>query len=558
MNNRYVSTNADISIRRSRFGIKYPVKMAYFHGYLNPIGSPMEVLPADTWKLGINCFTRMSTPIVPFIDNVRQEVDVFFVPKRIIWNKTKLFYGEAEDFGVAEKIYEPFLDDQSDGYPRTQSAVKLLSNLAKCESFDTAFGICTQGSTGHNINVLPIRAFLAVYNEYFRDENYQSPYVWDKDETGQVDVPAYIGDDGIFESLFTLPQVNKDRDILTSLLPWAQKGDPVSLSLSDNALIPVVTSSNTHYMGSTGMFFGTGVSGTTTIGEDGVLVANSSGFMTGVDATGTLSASSYKITGSNLYADVSQATTVTINNLLYALAYNDFLARAAHMGTRYREYIYSMFGVKTPDLSADVPEYLGRLKFNINVNQVVQTTGFSASSSTTLGALGAYSVSGRTGHLATKSFTEPGYLVWVTYTKHQRTYSTGMDMVFNKTDLLDYYQTPFANIPDMPIDTDLYWVTGPSTLGSFQEPWFDYRAGLGRVYGMMNPQIDTLGEIWTLAEKWASKPTINGAFMIEDRNAIIRALSTGENGPDYIMDFEFDCEVTRAMPLYSSGTLEKF
>lgn len=559
---RYVSTNADIKISRSRFPLNRRSKFSYFHGYLHPVGSPLEVLPSDTWKINCSAFTRMSTPIVPFMDDVRQEVDFWFVPKRILNNNVKQFYGEAKDFGIAEKVIEPSFStlsvDLGDFTPG--DATKL--NLRKSETLAAAFGMIYQYHLNDDfiyLNGLPIQAYFSVYNEYYRDENYQNPYVWDKDLSGYSDDEvAYLDDVGI-TGLSLLPKVNKDRDVLTSVLPWVVKGDPVGVAV--DGLAPVVVGAM-HGMDADDTFegirFGFEAGATNYDSYSGMLNLNQGYVAPSDDAPG--GDLENNITRSNLYAKLDKAAKISITDLLYSLAYNNFLSRCARFGTRFKEYIYAMFGCKIPDLTADVPEYLGRLRFNINVQQVVQTTGFTASSSTSLGALGAYSNSGKYDKIFTKSFTEPGYIVVVTYTKHQRTISTGIDRVFIKNELLDYYQTPFANIPDVPYSTQNYWLTGPASerAGGFQEPWYDYRSAQDRVYGLMNPMVDSLGEIWTLAEKWSTRPTINGKFMEEDRDAIARALATGVAGPDYLCDILLECEVTRAMPLYSSGTLGTF
>lgn len=543
---RYVSTNADIKVSRSRNHMRRKTKHSYLHGYLQPLGSPIEVLPGDTLKAKISAFTRMSTPIVPFIDDIREEVDAFFVPKRILWDYTKQFYGEAESFGVATKVNEP----------RTvtigvNSSI-LTTNLLKCESFGAAFGLVYSTPGSIYLNMHPIRAFLSCYNEYYRDENYQDQYKWTKNQSGDgMFYVASLGATTISGSSL-LPKVNKDRDLISSILPYQVKGNPITLALAGDARLKGASSVYS-IGGSQVKLYGGSGNNTRLHGNDGSGNLFDFNVPSGVNVVDM-------VNKTNLVADLSSVTSVRVSDLLYAFAYQDFLARAAHFGTRMKEYIYSMFGCRIPDLSDDIPEFLGRLKFSINVQQVVQSTGFDPSSSTELGSLGAYSNSGKYADLFTKSFTEPGYIVLVFYTKHERTYTTGVDRVFLKNELLDYYQPPFANIPDVPIGSEILWLesnTNETPLG-FQEPWWDYRTLVDRSYGMMNPKIDTLGEIWTLGEKWSAKPSITGAFMMEDRDAIARVLATGVNGPDYLCDFLLELDATRVMPLYSDGRLGRF
>lgn len=563
---RYIKNEAKIVAKRSLFPLKRRTLTSYFHGYLHPVGSPIEVLPGDTIKAKLSAFTRMSTPIVPFMDNIRQEIDAFFVPKRILWNKTKQFYGEAPSFGVASPVVEPYALFSSTVF-HAEVPSRLGTNLQKSESFAGAFGLIVNDGDNNNrgnnipINLLPLRAFLAVYNEFYRDENYQDQYVWNKDGTGSSTVFATIGGNQVF-GVSLLPLVNKDRDVVSSLLPYQIKGNPVTLSIGqDTPIYAAGETAGTGYVFDNVFLQTSNMSDANDqrfkVGAKSSIGSELSGYI-GIDSSdGTFTQGGITGAGSGnkearLFADLKSVTAVNVSDLIYAFAYQDFLARAAHFGTRYKEYIYGMFGTIIADATEDIPEYLGRLKFNINVNQVIQTTGFQASSSTSLGSLGAYSNSGNSGELFNKSFTEPGYIVLVTYTKHQRTYSSGIDRVFLKNELLDYYQPPFANIADVPFGSYNIWLndSAETSLG-FQEPWFDYKGLMDRSYGLMNPFIDTLGEIWTLAEKWNAKPSVGAFFMMEDRVNIARVLATGVNGPDYIMDFQLDMVAARVMPISS-------
>lgn len=553
---RYSKVGADIKVQRSRFPMNRRVSYSYFHGFLHPVGSPIEVLPGDTFKASLSAFVRMSTPIVPFIDDVRAEYDAFFVPKRILWDKTKHFYGESPSFGIASAIEEPTVSVTVMGQPLSS----LNTNILKSESFAGAFGIVINAyppaSPTVRLNVLPFRSLLAIYNEYYRNENYQDQYTWDKSQYGNISNFAYLGGTVITGFSF-LPKVNKDGDLITSILPYQVKGAPVTIGLAGSA--PVIAMNQRHgIQQNTALTFKNAYTEANYTGSNNLIASVGELYE---DRSLAAMDSGAKLAPDNLFADLSNATAISISDLLYAFAYQDFLARAAHFGTRYKEYIYSMFGTVIADATEDIPEYLGRLKFNINVNQVVQTTGFNPSSSTELGSLGAYSVSGDSKKLFTKSFTEPGYVVIVGYTKHKRTYSSGVDRVFIKRELLDYYQPPFANIPDVPFDSLTIWlnhlVSDVSSLG-FQEPFWDNRVLLDRTYGLMNPMVDTLGQLWTLGENWTTKPSITGTFMKEDREAIARVLVTGTNGPDYLIDTVLNIDATRVMPLYSSGKLGRF
>lgn len=76
----------------------------------------------------------------------------------------------------------------------------------------------------------------------------------------------------------------------------------------------------------------------------------------------------------NLYADLTTATAVTINELRNAITLQQMLELDARGGTRYVEYIKSHFGVDSGDARQQRPEYLGGFTQSVNIFQVVQTT----------------------------------------------------------------------------------------------------------------------------------------------------------------------------------------
>ena len=78
----------------------------------------------------------------------------------------------------------------------------------------------------------------------------------------------------------------------------------------------------------------------------------------------------------NIYADLSQATAATINQLRQAFQVQKLYERDARGGTRYTEMIKSHFGVTSPDARLQRPEYLGGGQSMVNIHQVEQQSRF--------------------------------------------------------------------------------------------------------------------------------------------------------------------------------------
>ena len=80
-----------INIGRTRWHQKHDHPTSFLHGRCIPIDC-VPVLPGDTFKLTLSSLIRMSTPIVPIMDNIRCNIYSFFVPMRLVWELHKYPY----------------------------------------------------------------------------------------------------------------------------------------------------------------------------------------------------------------------------------------------------------------------------------------------------------------------------------------------------------------------------------------------------------------------------------------------------------------------------------
>lgn len=168
-------------------------------------------------------------------------------------------------------------------------------------------------------------------------------------------------------------KAGKYHDYFTSALPSQQKGKPIEISITGNA--NVITGKNRNEIPEEPLYMrgkkGTGIgTGTTTIN------------MTSNDNIGILEqgagikppAGSAQIAPTNLYADMSSISAVTINELRNAITLQQMLELDARGGTRYTEYVQAHFGVHSADARLQRSEYLGGLHQPISINQVTQTS----------------------------------------------------------------------------------------------------------------------------------------------------------------------------------------
>ena len=197
-------------IQRSQFNRSHGYKTAFNSGYLVPVYLD-EALPGDSFNLKMSSFARLSTPIVPFMDNIYLASFFFAVPYRLVWANFKKFCGEQATTSASTNFTLPVFT----AYNPT------------AESLSDYMGIPPLGGGATIAHVsLFHRAYNLIWNEWFRDQNLQD----------SVTVDTGDGPDSI--SNYVLLKRGKRHDYFTSCLPWTSKnntGTPVSIGIAGNA-----------------------------------------------------------------------------------------------------------------------------------------------------------------------------------------------------------------------------------------------------------------------------------------------------------------------------------
>jgi hypothetical protein len=500
------------------------------------------MLPGDTFRLNMTAFARLSTPINPIMDNMHLDSFFFFVPNRLIWSNWQKFMGQQANPDSSISYVVPQQVSPTGGYA--------IGSLQDYMGLPTVGQVSNTGTVSH-CAFWP-RAYNLIWNEWFRDENLQNSVVVD------------TGDGPDTVTNYTLLRRGKRKDYFTSSLPWPQKGTSVSLPLGTTA--PVYGTGK-----ALGFYDASGNTGGL-VNNSGPAVWRSDAYGANVGASATIgttftgsTALGVVTTGvSGLYADLSAATAATINQLRQSFQIQKLLERDARGGTRYTEIIRAHFGVISPDARLQRPEYIGGGSSSININPIAQTSGTSASGTTTpLGTLAAMGTALAHNHGFTYSATEHGVILGLVSVRADLTYQQGLARMWSRSTRYDFYFPAFATLGEQAVLNKEIYVRGDTNDNSvfgYQERWAEYRYYPSRISGLFRSTASGTIDNWHLAQKFTTLPTLNTTF-IQDTPPVDRIVAVGAaaNGKQFIFDSFFDCKKARPMPMYSvPGLIDHF
>lgn len=529
-----------IDVKRSKFEESHSHKTTFNVGDIIPVYVDSDILPGDTVQMDMAELVRMATPIYPIMDNLYMDIYWFFVPHRLVWEHWQQFWGENDEPWTQEIEYEiPKITSPSGGWQEGDIADYM--------------GIPTK-IDNLKINALPFRAYCKIWNDWFRDENLKSCcHIYQDETTRTGQTGGTSGYDYVTGTEFGGAPLKaaKLHGYFTSALPQPQKGDPVTIPTLGKAEVVTGTTYQVEIGNPpVGMSFVTknGLSSSSTYSmymRGGSSYAHS-------ESTETQNVND-RLIPNNLYADLSTATTATINELRTAFAIQRYLENAGLHGTRYIEYIRSVFGVTSSDARHQRAEYLGGQRVPINIDQIIQTS--STDSVSPQGNTAGFSCTINRDSMFTKSFEEHGTLMGLVVIRTEHTYQQGLRRMWTRDKWTSYYNPFFANLSEQPIMNREIYAQGTDAdeeAFGFQEAWADYRYKESYVTGYMRSNATGSLDVWHFADDYDALPTLTGAWIDEPYENVDRTIAvTSQLMHQFIADMYFKCYYTRPMPVYS-------
>lgn len=549
--NRMVESRNYIgNISRTKVNRHFEFRTTFRAGKLLPIFAD-EIYPGQTVSLDLGELVRSITPLGPVMDKSFLDIFFFFVPNRLVWDHWEEFIAGYNKEAWAQDVvytipqikfslfddmvfnnkYPDIKEDTVEGvkyyYPSTNSFIgSFLDYLpGACDVcvladwYRSEYESETGRVAGYNefgtISALYPRAYVKIWNDWFRDENLQDEYeLYTGDEDQYADQFAFN-----LLSAYDLPSAAKYHNRFTSCLPSPVKGPDV--------LIPM-----------TGLQVG--FKGSDLSGDDvGVTNQLSSGLFPLSD-----------ITNATPINAVANNVSNTIRMLRLATQTELLLARDARGGTRYVESLLSHFGVHNGDARLQRSEYLGSQQIPLQVQQV---TNNAQSVDSPLGNVGGQSVTRANHHYFTKSFSEHGILFGLATVRTNISYSSGIRKMYQRKERFDFIWPEFKHIGDVPLYTkelevnvqligDGNHVFGYTPYGSELREGYNFNNGLFRY------KADGSLDYLTYQEKYLEdNPPYLSAGWIEQPEDIVSNTLVVQTGPQYYALFELN--MTSVIPL---------
>ena len=517
--------------KRTKFDGGHEVKLSTNFAALTPILCE-PVVPGDVFRCNTELFLRFAPLQAPIMHRINVFTHFFFVPSRLLWEDFKEFITGGED-GTSMPVYpranfgNAFVDNPPNG----------IGSLMDYLGFPIGMS--------HNIDLLPLRAYSLIYNEYYRDQNLEEPIPIDLSSG----IRSVDDDDSDDLPLFSLRYRCWEKDYFTSSLPFAQRGPSV--------LIPGMTELEATFQGN--LSVGDNVSDNQILGVvDGDNVVGITDFNQ-TSFSDNMQYPIFEMEG-KLIPSSAGVNYTTINDLRKAIQLQKWLERNARGGARYIEQILSHFGVTSSDARLQRPEYLGGGMSPVSIQGVVQNSASEGANGTAQGNLSGMATAVGNTHQFTKFFEEHGYVIGIMSIMPRTSYQQGLPRKYQKFDKFDYYWPEFAHLGEQEVKlSELYYqgTSADDTTFGYQSRYAEYKAIMSSVHGDFRNTLN----FWHAGRIFGNAPQLNADFVHLNPESLDRIWAVGNNVSNQKIYVELynDLKMIRPMPfLGEPGWMDHF
>lgn len=443
-------------------------------GELVPIGA-YEVLPGDTVQHATSALVRAAPLLSPVMHPLHVRIHHWFVPYRLLWDNWEDFITGGPD-GADDSVYPTITSPTSD--PTVGWSVGSLADY---------LGVPPQIATLQH-SALPFRAYAMIWNEFYRDQDLQTP------------LPISTADGNDTTTNTALQNCGWEKDYFTSARPWEQKGPAITVPIGDRAPVMGIANANAQA-------YAAGPSGIKDVLGNPATGANWTSVGSDAFILGTGPGAGAK---PNIYADLSESSTITINLLREAFALQRFEEARARYGSRYTEYLRYL-GVKSSDARLQRPEYLGGGRDTLQWSEVLQT----AEGTNPVGEMRGHGIGAMRSNRYRRYFEEHGIVISLLSARPKTIYAQGLPRMWNRRTKEDFWQVELQHIGQQEIQYKEVYAGqtgdgGPNGTFGFQDRYDEYRRLESSIAGEY--RTSTLNH-WHMARIFSGDVALNDTFV---------------------------------------------
>lgn len=457
-------------MKRHKHGLSSTFLASMDLGEIVPINL-VEILPGDTLQKATSALLRCSPLLAPVMHKVNVDMYDFFVPHRLVWEDWENFITGGED-NTDASVYPTITTPASTGF-----AVGSLADY---------LGV-TPGVASREVSALPFRGYALIFNEWFRDQDLVSPLTIDL--TSGADTTTST----------TIQNAAWPKDYFTSARPWEAKGAEITIPLGTTAPVTGIGISSGEASAAT----------TRSFYQQQGLVSSVPGWESQSDSVVVRGVSNAVVGVNNtpqIFADLSNASAITLTALREAAALQRIQEARARYGSRYPEYLRYM-GVRYSDARLQRPEFLGGGRDVVQFSEVLQT----APGSDPVGDLKGHGITGMRSRRWRRTFEEHGFLFSFIVVRPKSIYADGLERHWNRRFKEDFWQPELQFIGQQAIlnkEVDFSHATPEGVFG-YQDRYDDYRSAWSRIAGDFRTTLD----FWHFARIFGSDPALNETFI---------------------------------------------
>ena len=395
-----------------------------------------------------------------------------------------------------------------------------------------------ENSNRIKLSAYAFRAYEAIYNAYIRD-NRNNPYYVD----GKVRYNEWIPTDagGADTFAYKLHRANWERDFLTTAIQSPQQGEAPLVGLTTYTTKTVSDDGTTKEKLNIALR-----------DEDGraysVQFQSNKDGVTGVEYEELDPATATQPLSARSLIDVPNFTQgISIPDFRIVNAYQKFLELNVRKGFSYKEIIQGRFDCKVKYDDLNMPEFIGGVTRDVNMNRVVQSVETGQDYAGALGSLaGDATVFGSTDAEIDCFCDEESLVMGILSVVPVANYSQLLPKHFLYRDLLDHFQPEFDRLGFQPITYGEVcpveaFAAGDSLTKVFgyQRPWYEYVAKVDTVHGLFRTQLRN----FLINRHFADAPALNESFLLVDPEQVNDVFAVKEVTDKILGQVWFDCQV---------------